>query len=67
MTTKTKTVDEMIGDLHRRIEGRRAQCKAFTDPIKEEIKTMKSQIDRLLLEDGRQEVDWNLFGDPAER
>jgi len=66
MTTKTKTVDEIIGDLHRQIEGRRAQCKAFTEPLREEIKKMKSRIDRLLLEDGRQEVDWNLFGDPAD-
>jgi hypothetical protein len=61
MSDTTRTVDEMIGDLHRKIEGLKAQNKAFTEPNKEKIKEMERQIGRLLLEDGGQMVNENLL------
>jgi len=58
---RTKTVDEMVGDLYRKIQGKRAQVRSYSEPINEEIKNMQNQIKRLLLEDGGQQVDMSLF------
>lgn len=58
---RAKTVDERVGDLYRKIEGKRAQVRAYSEPINEEIKDMQHQIKRLLLEDGDQQVDMTLF------
>ena len=81
MSDTTRTVDEMIGDLHRKIEGLKAQMVAFCEPhkqeykqktdaycepIKEQCKEMERQIKRLLLEDGRQIVDGTLFAPEGE-
>jgi len=60
MSDKAKTVNEMIGELHREVEGLKMQMAAFCEPIKEKIKANEKKIDRLLLEDGRQEVDLRL-------
>lgn len=57
---KRKTVNEMIGELHREIEGLKALIAAHNEPIKERIKEAGKKIERLLLEDGRQQVDLTL-------
>ena len=58
-----KTVNEMIGELHRESEGLRQQMAAYAEPIKERIKANDKKVARLLLEDGRQAVDMILLGD----
>lgn len=63
MTATTKTVNETIGELHREAEGLKAQMAAYCEPIKERVKEIGKKIDRLLLEDGRQQVDLTLIND----
>ena len=62
MSETTRTVNDMISDLTREIKGHKAQMVAFCEPIKIQIKEKERQLDRLLLEDGRQIVDGGLFG-----
>ena len=61
--SESKTVDQMVGELTREVTGLRAQIAAYCEPIKERIKKAEKKIERLLLEDGRQQVDLVLFGD----
>jgi hypothetical protein len=62
MSDGTKTVDEMVGELTREIAGLKMQMAAYCEPVKERIKDAERKIGRLLLEDGRQQVDVTLYG-----
>jgi hypothetical protein len=57
----SKTVDQIIGELHREAEGLRSQMAAYCEPVKERIKETEKKIKRLLLEDGRQQIDLTLL------
>jgi phage host-nuclease inhibitor protein Gam len=61
--TENKTVDAMVGELTREISSLRSQIAAYCEPVRERIKQAEKKIERLLLEDGRQQVDLVLFGD----
>jgi len=61
MSKEAKTVDEMIGELTREVEGLKSQMAAYCEPVREKIKTAEKKIKVLLLEDGRQEVDLRLL------
>ena len=66
MSDTTRTVNDMISDLTREIKGHKAQMVAFCEPIKIQIKEKERQLDRLLLEDGRQLIDGTLFAPESE-
>lgn len=52
----SKTVNEMMGELVRENMNLEALIKAHNEPIKERIKENHKQLERLQLEDGRQQV-----------
>jgi uncharacterized coiled-coil DUF342 family protein len=58
---KVETVNEMIGRMHRQIAEKRMQMKVFCDPIKAEIRDLEQNIDRLMIEDGDQQVHGGLL------
>ncbi len=64
MTTKTN--DEMIGEITREVAQLEALIKSYCEPLKEKIKAKHKAIERLLLEDGRQQVDVTLLWDDGK-
>ena len=52
----SKTVNEMMGELVRENMNLAALIQAHNEPIKEKIKENQKQLERLQLEDGRQQV-----------
>lgn len=52
----SKTVNEMMGELVRENMNLDALMKAHNEPIKEKIKENSKKLERLQLEDGRQQV-----------
>lgn len=57
----SKTNNEMIGELTRKVATLKSLIEAHNEPIKEQIKEAEAQIKRLLLEDGKQQVDDRLL------
>jgi len=56
-----KTNNELIGELAHEIAAIESLIEAHNEPLKDQIKSKKKQVKRLLLEDGRQTVDLTLL------